>query len=130
MKTAFQKLNRTIVTFSIAICSCMASNVLAQEQQSQIKDWNHDIRRSPSKNIISVSYDEQTYTCLLHFNVSMENVDIALYKDGELVESENFTTVPIGYQGIFTLPDKGEYTIIVTAMGEIVFGEELIVGVN
>ena len=60
----------------------------------------------------------------------MENVDIALYRDGELVESENSTTVPIGYQGIFTLPDKGEYTIIVTAMGEIVFGEELIVGVN
>lgn len=130
MKTAFQKLNRTIVTFSIAICSCMPLNVLAQEQQSQIKDWNHDIRRSPSKNIISVSYDEQTYTYLLHFNVSMENVDIVLYKDGELVESENFTTVPIGYQGIFTLPDKGEYTIIVTTMGEIVFGEELIVGVN
>lgn len=38
MKTAFQKLNRTIVTFSIAICSCMPLNVLAQEQQSQIKD--------------------------------------------------------------------------------------------
>lgn len=130
MKTAFQKLNRTIVTFSIAICSCMASNVLAQEQQSQIKDWNHDIRRSPSKNIISMSYDEQTDTYLLHFNVAMENVDIVLYKEGELVESENFTTIPIGYQKTFTLPDKGEYTIIVTAMGEIVFGEELIVGVN
>lgn len=130
MKTAFQKLNRTIVTFSIAICSCMASNVLAQEQQSQIKDWNHDIRRSPSKNIISMSYDEQTDTYLLHFNVAMENVDIVLYKEGELVESENFTTIPIGYHKTFTLPDKGEYTIIVTAMGEIVFGEELIVGVN
>lgn len=130
MKTAFQKLNRTIVTFSIAICSCMPLNVLAQEQQSQIKDWNHDIRRSPSKNIISMSYDEQTDTYLLHFNVAMENVDIVLYKEGELVESENFTTIPIGYHKTFTLPDKGEYTIIVTAMGEIVFGEELIVGVN
>lgn len=130
MKTAFQKLNRTIVTFSIAICSCMPLNVLAQEQQSQIKDWNHDIRRSPSKNIISMSYDEQTDTYLLHFNVAMENVDIVLYKEGELVESENFTTIPIGYQKTFTLPDKGEYTIIVTVMGEIVFGEELIVGVN
>lgn len=130
MKTAFQKLNRIIVTFSIAICSCMPLNVLAQEQQSQIKDWNHDIRRSPSKNIISMSYDEQTDTYLLHFNVAMENVDIVLYKEGELVESENFTTIPIGYQKTFTLPDKGEYTIIVTAMGEIVFGEELIVGVN
>ncbi|MDO5129028.1 MAG: hypothetical protein Q4D64_03810 [Prevotellaceae bacterium] len=130
MKTAFQKLNRTIVTFSIAICSCMPLNVLAQEQQSQIKDWNHDIRRSPSKNIISMSYDEQTDTYLLHFNVAMENVDIVLYKEGELVENENFTTIPIGYHKTFTLPDKGEYTIIVTAMGEIVFGEELIVGVN
>ena len=130
MKTAFQKLNRIIVTFSIAICSCMPLNVLAQEQQSQIKDWNHDIRRSPSKNIISMSYDEQTDTYLLHFNVAMENVDIVLYKEGELVENENFTTIPIGYHKTFTLPDKGEYTIIVTAMGEIVFGEELIVGVN
>lgn len=130
MKTAFQKLNRTIVTFSIAICSCMPLNVLAQEQQSQIKDWNHDIRRSPSKNIISMSYNEQTDTYLLHFNVSMENVDILLYKEDELVENKNFTTIPIGYQEIFTLPDKGEYTIIVASMGEIVFGEELIVGVN
>lgn len=77
-----------------------------------------------------MSYNEQTDTYLLHFNVSMENVDILLYKEDELVENKNFTTIPIGYQEIFTLPDKGEYTIIVASMGEIVFGEELIVGVN
>lgn len=130
MKTSSQKLKRIIFAFCIGICTCMPLIVFAQEHQSQITDKNHDVRRSPSRRIITMSYDEQTDTYLLHFNIAMENVDIIIYKDGELTESENFTTVSVGYQERLTFPDNGEYTIVVTVMGEIVFEEEVSIFAN
>lgn len=43
---------------------------------------------------------------------------------------ENFTTVSVGYQERLTFPDNGEYTIVVTVMGEIVFEEEVSIFAN
>lgn len=130
METVSQRLKRSIVAFSIGICTCITLNVFAQGHQFQIRDWNHDVRRSHSKRIITMSYEELTDTYLLHFNVSMENVEVMLYKDGELIENETFTKVSAGYQERLTLFDEGEYTIIVTAMGETAFEEKLIIDVK
>lgn len=131
MKTTSLKLKQIIVTGCIGICSSMPLfGFVQQHQAEEYKPVKNDIRRSPSKNIIDMYYDEIGDTYLLYFNVAMENVDIMVYKDGEMVESENFTTVSVGYQERLTFPDNGEYTIVVTVMGEIVFEEEVSIFAN
>lgn len=65
-------------------------------------------QRSPQLKPIIASYDEETSILALVFNRLVENANISIYKDGNIVYSQDYKIVTKGVTLNYTLSDFGE----------------------